>query len=164
MVPEAVNLEPVVVTAARTAAYYLRDFEQRRTSGSGTFITRTQIERANPNTTSELLQRLGRMRVIQGRQGETSLFMRGTCRPQIFVDGALLHGSVSIDVAVLPEDIAAIEIYSDAGVPIQYAIRSPCGVVLVWTHPAVRSEGGKTALWKWFFAGGLAVLLLVLSR
>lgn len=164
VVPEAVDLDPVVVTASRTAAYYLRDFERRRATGSGTFITRPQIERANAHSTSELLQRLGRLRVIRGTRGETSLFMRGTCRPQIYVDGALLHASVSIDTATLPEDIAAIEVYSDAGIPIQYAIKSPCGVVLVWTHPAVRTEGKKVAFWKWIFAGGLAVVLLAISR
>lgn len=164
MASDAVDLAPMVVTAARTTAYYLRDFERRRATGSGTFITRADIERSNSHSTSELLQRLGRLRVARGTRGEASLFMRGTCRPQIFVDGALLQASVSIDSAVLPEDIAAIEVYSDAGIPIQYAIRSPCGVILVWTHPAVRTEGEKVARWKWFFAGGLAVLLLIVSR
>jgi hypothetical protein len=101
---------------------------------------------------------------MRGRQGEASLFMRGTCRPQIFVDGALLHANASIDSATRPEDIAAIEVYSDAGVPIQYAIGSPCGVILVWTHPAVRVEGHKTARWKWIFAGSLAAVLLLLAR
>ena len=164
MASEAVDLEPVVVTASRTAAYYLRAFEQRRISGSGTFITRPQIERANPNSTSELLQRLGRMRVIRGTRGDAALYMRGTCRPQVFVDGALLHNSISIDAAAVPEDIAAIEIYSDAGIPIQYAIQSPCGVVLVWTHPAVQTEGRQPARWKWIFAGSLAAVLLLLAR
>jgi hypothetical protein len=164
MASDAVDLAPMVVTAARTTAYYLRDFERRRATGSGTFITREDIERSHSHSTSELLQRLGRLRVIRGTRGEASLFMRGTCRPQIFVDGALLQGSVSIDTAVLPEDIAAIEVYSDAGIPIQYAIRSPCGVILVWTHPAVRTEGEKVARWKWIFAGTLAALLLIISR
>jgi hypothetical protein len=164
MVPEAVDLAPIVVTAARTAAYYLRDFERRRTTGSGTFITRTDIHKANPNSTSEMLQRLGRVRVLRGVRGEANLFMRGTCRPQVYVDGVLLHNAVSIDSATLPEDIAAVEIYSDAGVPIQYAIESPCGVILVWTHPAVRTEGKEVARWKWIFAGGLAAVLLLLAR
>ncbi len=164
MVAEAIDLEPVVVTASRTAAFYLRDFQRRRTTGSGTFLTRPEIERSNSNSTSELLQRLGRVRVIRGRQGEASLFMRGTCRPQIFVDGALLQANTSIDTATRPEDIAAIEVYSDAGVPIQYAIGSPCGVILLWTHPAVRVEGSKVARWKWFFAGGLAAVLLLINR
>jgi hypothetical protein len=164
MVPEAVDLDPIVVTAARTAAYYLRDFERRRTTGSGTFITHTDIQRANSNSTSEMLQRLGRVRVVRGTRGEANLFMRGTCRPQVYVDGALLHNSVSIDSATLPEDIAAVEIYSDAGIPIQYAIKSPCGVILVWTHPAVKTEGEKVAVWKWIFAGSLAAVLLLLAR
>lgn len=164
MVPEAVDLDPLVVTAARTAAYYLRDFERRRATGSGTFITRTDIQRANPNSTSEMLQRLGRVRVVRGTRGEANLFMRGTCRPQVYVDGALLHNAISIDSATLPEDIAAVEVYSDAGVPIQYAIKSPCGVILVWTHPAVKTEGEKVARWKWVFAGSLAAVLLLLAR
>lgn len=164
MAPEAVDLDPMVVTAARTAEYYLRDFERRRTTGSGTFITRSQISHVNPNSTSEMLQRLGRVRVVRGRGGEAGLFMRGTCRPLVYVDGALLHNSVSIDMATFPQDIAAVEIYSDAGVPSEYAILNPCGVILVWTEPAVRTDGGKPARWKWFFAGGLAALLLLLGH
>jgi hypothetical protein len=162
MVAEAIDLEPVVVTASRTTAYYLRDFERRRATGSGTFLMRPEIERSNSNSTSELLQRLGRVRVMRGRQGEASLFIRGTCRPQIFVDGALLQENASIDTATDPDHIAAIEVYSDAGVPIQYAIGSPCGVILVWTHPAVKVEGQKNARWKWVFAGSLAAVLLLI--
>lgn len=164
MVPEAVDLEPMVVTTARTTAYYMRDFQRRRTTGSGTFITRDQIERSNSNSTSEMLQRLGRVRVVRTTRGEAALYMRGTCRPQVFVDGALLHNSVSIDSVTLPEDIEGVEVYSDAAIPIQYAIRSPCGVILVWTHPAVKAEGQKAARWKWIFAGSLAAVLLLINR
>lgn len=164
MTSEVVDIDPILVTAARTAAFYLRDFERRRSTGSGTFITRSEIQRANPNSTSEMLQRMGRVRVVRGRQGEANLFMRGMCRPQVFVDGALLNEAVSIDSATLPEDIAAVEIYSDAGIPIQYAIQAPCGVILVWTHPAVKTEGREAARWKWIFAGSLAAVLLLLAR
>jgi hypothetical protein len=164
MVPDAVDLEPVVVTTSRTTAYYMRDFERRRATGSGTFITRSQIERKRWNETSQVLQSIAGVRVVRGTRGEASRFRRGTGRPQVYVDGAALHGSVSIDTAVLPDDIEGIEVYSDAGIPLQYAVRSPCGAILVWTRPAVRGEGRKTPLWKVIIAGSVLVTVMLLGR
>ena len=163
LVPEAVDLEPVVVRVSRTAAYYMRDFESRRASGSGTFITHDQIERRRARTTSELLQSLGGVRVVHGTRGDASLFVRGTCRPLVYVDGVSIHQGVSIDLAVVPDDIEGMEIHSMATIPPQYASFSSCAAILVWTHPAVRGESKKVPRWKVLVAGsiGLAVWLLL---
>jgi hypothetical protein len=164
LVPEALDLEPLVVRVARTTAYYMRDFENRRASGSGTFITRDQIERRPARSTSELLQSLGGVRVVYGTRGEASLFVRGTCRPLVYIDGVAIHQNVSIDLAVVPDDIEGMEIHSMASIPPQYASFSSCAAILVWTHPAVRGESRKVPRWKVLMAGsaGLAVWLLLL--
>ena len=164
LVPEAVDLEPLVVRVARTTAYYMRDFEGRRATGSGLFITRDQIERRRARSTSELLQSLGGVRVVYGTRGESSLFVRGTCRPLVYIDGVSIHPGVSIDMAVLPDDIEGMEIHSMATIPPQYASFSSCAAILVWTHPAVRGESRKVPRWKVLMAGsiGLALWLLLL--
>jgi hypothetical protein len=164
MASEAIDLEPLVVRVPRTTAYYLRDFESRRANGSGTFITRSQIERRRAAQTSELLQSLAGVRVMYGRQGEASLFVRGTCRPQVFVDGAAIHQSVSIDMAVLPQDIEGVEVYSNAAIPAQYATQGACAAILVWTRPAVRGDAKKVAWWKLALTGGVLLTLLILGR
>ena len=164
MVPEALDLEPIVVRVARTTAYYMRDFETRRVSGSGMFITRDQIERRRARSTSELLQSLGGVRVVYGTRGEASLFVRGTCRPIMYVDGVAIHQAVSIDLAAVPDDIEGIEIHSMATIPPQYASFSSCAAILVWTRPAVRVETRKVPKWKVILAGSLGLVVWVLLR
>jgi hypothetical protein len=163
LVPEALDLEPLVVRVARTTAYYMRDFEVRRASGSGMFITRDQIERRRARSTSELLQSLGGVRVVRGTRGEASLFVRGTCRPNVYIDGVAIHQAVSIDMATVSDDIEGIEIHSMASIPLQYASFSSCAAILVWTRPAVRVETRKVPRWKVLLAGsiGLAIWLLL---
>lgn len=164
LVPQAIDMQPLVVQVPRTVAYYMRDFESRRTAGGGgTFITRSQIERRRARQTSEILQALGGVRVQYSTRGEAALFVRGACRPQVYVDGAAIHESVSIDMAVLPDDIEGMEVYSSATIPAHYATTGMCAAILVWTRPAVRGEARrKVSVWKVLLTGGvfLAVFLL----
>ena len=164
LVPEAVDLEPIVVRVARTTAYYMRDFESRRATGNGTFITRDQIERRRSSSTSQLLQSLGGVRVSYGTRGEASLFVRGTCRPHVYVDGVAIHQGVSIDMAVLPDDIEGMEIYSTAGVPSQWSTGGTCAAILVWTRPAVRGEGKSVPLWKLIVTGSVVFTVWLLRH
>ncbi|HKJ02613.1 MAG TPA: carboxypeptidase regulatory-like domain-containing protein [Longimicrobiales bacterium] len=164
LVPEAIDLEPLVVRVPRTVAYYMRAFENRRATGNGTFITRSQIERRRASLTSEMLHSLGGVRVQYGRGGEAALFVRGTCRPQLFLDGVALHQSVSIDMAVLPDDLEGVEVYSNATIPAQYASAGACAAILLWTRPAVRGEGRKVPVWKMLVAGGVLLTLLILGH
>ncbi|MHB1192052.1 MAG: carboxypeptidase regulatory-like domain-containing protein [Longimicrobiales bacterium] len=164
MVPEALDLEPLVVRVARTTAYYMRDFETRRVSGSGMFITRDQIERRRARTTSELLQSLGGVRVVYGTRGEAGLFVRGTCRPNVYIDGVAIHQAVSIDMAAVPDDIEGIEIHSMATIPPQYASFSSCAAILVWTRPAVRVQTRKVPKWKVILVGSIGLAAWVLLR
>ncbi len=165
MVGVAIDLESLVVTASRTTAFYMRDFERRRALGNGIFITRDQIERRQGGRTSEILQSLGGVRVRYGWQGTATLFVRGTCRPQIFVDGIAIHEDVSVDLAALPVDIEGMEVYSTAAIPVQYASGGACAVILIWTRPAVRGdEKRKTSWWKLGLSAGVLLTFLILGR
>ena len=164
MAADALDVEPIVVRVARTTAYYMRDFETRRVSGSGMFITRDQIDRRRARSTSELLQSLAGIRVVRGTRGEASLFVRGTCRPDVYIDGVAIHEAVSIDLAAVPDDIEGIEIHSMATIPPQYATFSSCAAILVWTRPAVRVETRKVPKWKVILAGSIGLVVWVLLR
>lgn len=161
---EAIDLEPLIVRVDKTAAYFMRDFERRRATASGTFITRSQIERRRAGTTTDILHSLGGVRVQYGTRGEAALFVRGQCRPQLFVDGVAIHSNVSIDLVVLPDDIEGIEVYSSASIPAQYTSTGVCAVILVWTRPAVRGEGRKVSFWKLLITGGVFLTVLLLRH
>ncbi|HSR40644.1 MAG TPA: carboxypeptidase regulatory-like domain-containing protein, partial [Longimicrobiales bacterium] len=113
MVPAALDLEPLVVTAVRRTPAFMREFERRRRRGFGSFITREEIEEQMPFATSDLFRRLPGMRVVpRGATGGPGLVMRGRCRPQLYIDGIPAWNEVSIDLALHPDDIEAIEVYS----------------------------------------------------
>ena len=38
------------------------------------------------------------------------------------------------DDVILPNDVAAIEVYGTSGVPVQYKVPNSCGTILVWTR------------------------------
>ena len=135
-------------------------------SGSGAFITRSQIERRRASKTSEILHSLGGVRVQYSTRGEAALFVRGQCRPQVFVDGVAIHSNVSIDMAVLPDDIQGLEVYSSASIPAQYTSTGVCAVILVWTRPAVRGEGEgrRVSVWKLVATGAVFLTILLLKH
>jgi len=161
LVPDDVDLEAVVVTVARPLSR-LRDFEQRKMVGNGTFITRADVEAQRPFLVTDLFRTLPGVRVAPGRFGNT-LTLRGGCRPKMYFDGVAVDESLSLDLSLQPDDIEAIEVHSNASAPAQYA-RSACGVILVYTREPVRVRG-HNSWWKpLVVAGGVLGLKLLLLR
>ena len=164
MVPEAVDLEPLVVTAVRRTPPFMRDFERRRKMGIGRFITREEIEEASPFVTSDLFRTMPGVRVVPGgATGGPGLVLRGRCRPQLYIDGIPAWREVSIDLALQPHDIEAIEVYSAGGTPVRYA-RNACGVILVWTRTPQAVDGDGSFWKRLVVVGGLLLGGLILSR
>lgn len=164
MVPEAVDLEPLVVTAVRRTPPFMRDFDRRRALGFGTFITREDIEEQDPFVTSDLFRMVPGVRVVpRGATGGSGLLMRGRCRPQLYIDGIPAWQEVSVDLALQPHDIEAIEVYSTAGAPVRFT-RNACGVILVWTR-APQPVADDGSFWKRLaVVGGLFLGGVLLTR
>jgi len=161
LVPEEVDLEPLVVTVDRSASR-LVDFEHRRLVGNGTFVTRADIEEQRPFLVTDVFRTLAGVRVLPGRDGNT-LMLRGGCRPLMYFDGVAVDPGPSLDLSLRPDDIEAIEVHSNATAPAQYA-RNACGVILVWTRAPVRVRG-HGSWWKpLLVAGGLLGVKLLLVR
>ncbi len=114
LVPEAVDLDPVIVTVERSAAPLLPEFEARRALGIGTFITREEVERRRPMRVSDLFRTMPGVRVVSDRVGDAHLMLRGRCVPKVYMDGVATHEDVSIDLSLQPVDIEGIEVYSNA--------------------------------------------------
>jgi hypothetical protein len=134
---DAVALAPIdVIAYSRRPTGPLGGFYERMDRAAfGTFIDRERIERSPATFASDLLLTVPGVQVYRAGFGQTVLVMRGTCIPQLYLDGVPIRGA-SIDDLVHPTRIEGIEIYrGPAGAPIEFAGGAgSCGVVAVWTR------------------------------
>jgi TonB family protein len=152
-------LKPVVVEASkvhyrgRLAGYYER-LERR---SSGVFIDRTEIDKKDYRTLTQLLSQspgVSSLRIRGGGGG--AVRMRGrACRPLVWLDGVPMPaGEVDLD-AFPVSTIHGIELYlGSTTAPINYTAvqgQSNCGTILLWsrgpdTEPTNRANHTTTDL------------------
>lgn len=132
---EAQKLAPVGVTAPAVSNYRLVDFERRRKTGRGQYLTDEEIVRSGANSISDAVRAL-RGVALDCRAYSCRIHMVRapmSCFPDYVVDGR-------VDNAFGPStpirDIVAIEVYAGASdVPGEFAGRNAgCGVVVLWTR------------------------------
>jgi outer membrane cobalamin receptor len=121
------------------------DFDRRRASGRGTFITRDDIDRRNPLTIADLLRTV-RGLTIRTSAGRTEIrFARAAsrtdgvdCPPELWFDGVRTFEATVDELG--PAEVEGIELYRGLGqVPAEYLSRTAgCGVVLIWTRSPSR--------------------------
>jgi len=137
----AEDLQPVLVRGqkmkytGRLAGYYER-LERR---SSGVFVSRDQIDRDDPRSLTQLLQRVPGVTLQRLRAGSVGIRMRDrTCLPLVWLDGtALPMGEVDLD-GIQPRSLEGIELYlGSTTAPFQYSWTrntAACGTVLLWTR------------------------------
>jgi len=162
LVPEALDLEPVVVTVRRRRSPRMEEFERRRANGFGSFVTRGDLEKGRHGRVTDALRHIPGLRVVTGSMGDGVLVMRGRCRPNIYIDGIATDPTVSLDLMLRPDDVEGIEVHSAATVPPQFA-REGCGVILVWTREPRRVEG-TVDWWKPLVVAGALLSVIILIR
>lgn len=144
--PLAQRLGNVKVTETPTrAALGLRDFEERRKRGLGTFITRADIVERGASRLSDLLRTKRGVNVVRGKVRFVAFTgSRGTmCQPDVWLDGTR---SIAMEVdELLPNTIEAMELYPYfSSIPIEFqrvgANTTPCGTIVIWS----RIPNGKT--------------------
>lgn len=136
----AVRIEGVDVSAApaRRAMLAMRDFEERRSRGIGTFITRADIVERGSSRLSDLLRTKRGVNVVRGRVRFSSQSgQRGGCQPDIWLDGVRNRG-MEVD-ELPPGTVEMMELYpSLSTVPAEFqsfgANTTPCGTIVVWTR------------------------------
>lgn len=135
----ATKLAPVTVTAdAPEFDYRLRDFEIRRASGRGQYLTDEQIQSSGASNIQDAVR--GMRGVLLDCSGTAFAGCRirmarapERCMPEYYVDG-------QVDNDFGPKtpirDVVAMEVYTGpADVPGEFAGRnSGCGVVVLWTR------------------------------
>jgi TonB family protein len=135
------TLKPLFVQAKRVdytgrlSGYYQRLEHQ----SGGTFITREQIDRENPQMLTQLLSRVAGINSTRMRGGGSGVRMRGrNCWPLVWLDGMQMGaGEVDLD-AFPPSSIQGIELYlGGTSAPARYTgLRdmSSCGTILIWSR------------------------------
>ena len=138
-----VSLDSIRVVAMRLQ---YPEFEyNRRSNPFGHFLGPEEIARRKAHETSDLLTGIAGLMVVghgpdaqatstRGRRGGT-----GACVGMRIVRNGSLEGLQLNDIA--PSEIAAIEVYPQGEfAPTQWAVRGACGVIVVWTKSARRTE------------------------
>jgi hypothetical protein len=147
-------LEPVVIEGERIEVreLRLRQFYARREQGSGSFVTRDELEQWHPLYMTDILRRMRGVRVVPnphyGSRDSRRFIVEssrtaeriwgGACPPLYFLDGVLIGdaGDNDIDVVLSTNNIEAIEAYSGPSqMPAAFNMPgSRCGVIAFWTR------------------------------
>ena len=144
MVPDPIEMAPIVATATRSRRLELKGFYERRErgefAGTGTFYTAEDVDRRRPLEISHMVAdesglrlecRLRRTdcRLVNTRLSSTTM---DACPLSFYVDGMPSRGT-ALDDFVRPGEVAGMEIYMGlASGPAEFP-SSRCGLVVVWT-------------------------------
>ncbi|MEX2531911.1 MAG: hypothetical protein WD960_14175 [Gemmatimonadota bacterium] len=160
LLPEAIALDPVVVTAESVGREVFRTqmdgFFERMRSFPGDFFTRADIDRIDPDDITQLLVQVGPFRQVPGAPGGRARVLgRGGCAPSYYLNGAALTMS-PVDM-LAPDDLEAMEVYRGSFAPAEFQTApafpgegsgmtpGSCGTVVLWTQDGERSRQASTA-------------------
>lgn len=141
-------MDPVLVTARRTASLDRIGFVRRQKSGAGYYLGPEQLERMRPQRVTDILRQVPGLRVSYGPEGETVSSSRGvgslSGRPcvQYYVDDMRWQSAMPGDVNtfVSGHEIVAVEVYQGSSTPAQYvgAGMGNCTTIVLWTRMRIR--------------------------
>jgi hypothetical protein len=164
LVPEAVELEPLVVTSLRSRVLDNAGFYQRRQRGAGRSFTRDEIQQRGASRTTDLLRTVPGVSVRSPARSLSPLvFFRAGCRPDIVVDGHNLGVDVLVDDMVQPWAMEGLEIFVGLTAPPMYS-HNPCGAVMIWSLDPSTQEGTPLTWRRVFAAAAFVATALFLTR
>jgi hypothetical protein len=136
----AVQPLPLIAVSDTAKTHWLDQFERRRSTSRGTFITRAEIVKRSARMGSDIVRTVPGVRVIPGRASGTSqvTMTRGNggraCIPTMYVHN-MPYSGVLDDFSA--DDIEALEVYvgiSEIPPELDKNGRGICGVIVVWTR------------------------------
>jgi len=111
------------------------DFERRRHSASGAFLTQEDIEKANPAALVDILVTVRGVQQVCLVNDCVAKMVRSPpgCYPQYYIDG--IESTAYFARHTPPNDIKGVEIYRGASeIPGEFGgSSSACGVIAIWT-------------------------------
>jgi hypothetical protein len=159
LTPLPTRLANITVEAeAPTSGRDLSEFETRRRTTTGSFVTRAEFQdEGNPQKPTDVLRRMrgirienrrsggllvltsrGRSRTIIGREAKPGPSGEGVCFPLYFLNGLYIGSSYynRIDDLLPLVDVEAIEVYTSiGGLPPEFnRPGAVCGVIAFWTR------------------------------
>lgn len=163
MVPEALELSPLVIATTRRRRLELSGFYERRATGFGTTMTRAEIEELGPPRVTDLFYGLAGVQVIPSSRGRSAeVRLRRGCVPQVVLNGAPFTYPIALDELVNVGELEAVEVYhgTTAGALPYYSTNS-CGTIMVWTRQ-LGGVSGKPFAWRRLFAAAGLVTVFTL--
>ena len=130
-------LDTVRIRSRRLADVHDSGFEERKRSGVGKYLTAEDIARRGSIFTSGIFRSIAGLRVVNDSIQMRGIFQNADwCTPEFYIDGRYMftQGGEELDAAMLPKDIAAIEVYTETNVPPQFSQgMGGCGAIVIWT-------------------------------
>jgi hypothetical protein len=132
-------LPAVAVSDTAIPTHWLDQFDRRKSTARGTFITRSDIVKKNARTGVDAVRGVPGIRITPTRFGlNTVLMTRGAgarpCYPTMYVHGVPYSGVLDDFTA---DDIEALEVYIGISeIPPEFDKNGKgiCGVIVVWTR------------------------------
>lgn len=142
--PAMTQLAEVVVTEDRPVPGPMMEFERRRKTYNGTFMSEDEIARRKPLRSTDLVRGISGVSVKAATRGPGFLIWMGSggvsCRPAIYLDG-IPTSEATLD-NFPAQDMVGIEVYRKAyDAPPPYLSTSGCGVVAFWSRTGPRRDG-----------------------
>jgi uncharacterized protein (DUF2141 family) len=137
-------MDPVLVTARRSAALDRIGFSQRKKSGFGYYIGPERLENMHPNSVTDILRMVPGLRVSYGPEGDVVSSSRGggSGCVQYFLDDMPYTEMTAGDINhfVTGREVVAVEVYQDFNTPAQYMrAGTSCTTIVLWTRFKIRS-------------------------
>jgi hypothetical protein len=138
-------MDPILVTARRTAALDKIGFSQRKKSGAGYFIGPDRLEHMHPFSVTDILRMVPGLRVSYGPYGDIVSSSRGGGRSgcvQYFLDDMPYTEATPGDITTFVSggEVVAVEVYQDTNTPPQYMrAGTSCTTIVLWTRFKIRS-------------------------
>lgn len=165
LVPEAFELESIVVVTRRSRYLESAGFFQRRDSGRArSTFTRDEVLAVSSNLLSDILRTVPGVTLRRTRTGTSAVLFRGGCQPDLVVDGVNLGRGAFIDDLVRPRDVEGLEVHR-GGTRLLPFSNSACGALVVWTaDPSARTGADPWSWRRMFVAAGIVLGVLTLTR
>lgn len=138
----AVAIPEVRIEATAPPPPWLREFERRRGTGRGQYVTRSEIEVRGANRLSDVVQAMRGVTLDCGGGGGACVIRMSRaplrCYPEYWVDGQPMNAMWAANIPI--RDIEAMEVYvGPTDTPAEFAGRTAgCGTIVIWTSAGTR--------------------------
>lgn len=164
LVPAAVALDPIFVTASRPSRLESSGFYARRDRGVGRSITHTEMEARGLRRVDAVFRAMGGVTIQPRSDGTSYVRMRGGCQPEVVLDGVRLGPVNRIEDVLSVDALEGIEVFGPGSTPPQYS-RSNCGTILAWSREPGVDAGSRPFSWRRLgVAAGFVALVVLFSH